>query len=127
MFSTLVSVLQDDTAFEDGSFQGPVYAWEHPEELEKWDPAKPERVRKWKNAPPTLIIHSDKDYRCNVADSFAMVKILHAQGVPTRYLNFSDEGHWVLKPENSLVWHNTVWDWMNRCVSGDLKRGDTKW
>ena len=127
IFDVAIASMQDDVYFGDGPALGPVYPWEQPDELQKWNPARPDLLQKWKHAPPTLVIHSDKDYRCNVADGMAMVKALHAQGVPTRFLNFTDEGHWVLKPENSLVWHNTVWDWVKRCVDGSLKRGDSAW
>lgn len=54
---------------------------------------------------PHSSIHSDKDYRCVVTDGLAAFKTLRYQGVPARYLTFPDENHFVLKPDNSLVWH----------------------
>lgn len=119
--------MQNDLIMDDGIFEGSVYPWINHGALEKWNPARPERICKWKNAPPTLIIHSEKDYRCPFADGIATMHALQGHGVPTRFLTFPDEGHWVLNPENSLVWHQTVWDWIARCVSGKIKRGDTEW
>lgn len=111
----------------DGNFTDAPYPWLRPDSLDKWNPAKPELLRNWIHAPPTLVIHSERDYRCPIVEGIAMVNSLHGLGVPTRFLTFPDEGHWVNKPENSLVWHRTVFDWIKRCVGGDIKRGDTKW
>ena len=44
---------------------------------------------------------------------------LQIQGVPSRLLTFPDEGHWVLQPGNSSLWHNTVMDWLHRWIGGD--------
>lgn len=60
-----------------------------------------------------LVIHSQKDYRCIVSDGLAAFATCQAKGIRSRYLTFPDEGHWVLKPENSLHWHKTVFDWVN--------------
>lgn len=95
--------------------------------LEAYNPARPELLRKWTNAPPTLIIHSEKDYRCPITEGIAAFNTLHAMGVPSRFLTFSDEGHIVEDPENSLQWYRVVFDWVRRCVDGDITRESTKW
>ncbi len=97
-------------------FNGPGFPWNNNENLERWNPARPDLLRNWRHAPPTLVIHSDKDYRCIVTDGLAAFRTLQCFGVKSRYLTFPDEGHWVLKPDNSLAWHNTVFEWMNRWV-----------
>lgn len=61
-----------------------------------------------------LIIHSDLDYRLPVAEGISLFNILQERGVPSRFLNFPDESHWVLKQENSLVWHQQVLGWINK-------------
>jgi acetyl esterase/lipase len=84
--------------------------------MEKWNPARPDLLKNWKHGPPTLFIHSDKDYRCPITDGLAAFKALRCQGVQARFLNFPDENHFVQNPENALVWHKTVFDWMERWV-----------
>jgi pimeloyl-ACP methyl ester carboxylesterase len=63
---------------------------------------------------PTLIIHSQKDYRLDVSQGFELYTALQRQGVPSRFLYFPDEGHWVLKPQNSQLWYETISDWCDR-------------
>ncbi|KAK2605813.1 hypothetical protein QQS21_003767 [Conoideocrella luteorostrata] len=120
-------VLQTDAIYEGGNFEGALYPWQRPKAFERFNPAQPHRLRKWANAPPTLVIHSEKDYRSPITEGIAVFNTLKSLRVPSRFLTFSDEGHWVLDPTNSLAWHETVWDWMRRCVDGEIKRGDTNW
>jgi dipeptidyl aminopeptidase/acylaminoacyl peptidase len=119
--------LQTDWLYEGGSFEGALYPWQRPKAFKRFNPARPDLLRNWKNAPPTLVSHSEKDYRSPITEGIAVFYTLKANRVPSRFLTFPDEGHWVLDPENSLMWHNTVWDWVTRCVNGEIKRGDTKW
>jgi len=63
---------------------------------------------------PTLIIHSQRDYRLDVSQGFELYTALQRRGVPARFLYFPDEGHWVLKPQNSQLWYETVNDWCDR-------------
>jgi dipeptidyl aminopeptidase/acylaminoacyl peptidase len=99
----------------------------HPEghQAEPWRyqnlPADQDPFRKWspmrfiENAKtPTLIIHSQKDYRLDVSQGFELYTALERRGVPARFLYFPDEGHWVLKPQNSQLWYETVADWCDR-------------
>ena len=75
----------------------------------RWDPA--EHFDQWKT--PELIIHSANDFRIAIADGLAAFNVLQARGVESKFLTFPDENHWVLKPENSLVWHKVVLNWIN--------------
>ena len=122
-----MSMLEQDKSIDDGEFGGDPNLWSNFHELHKWDPATPARLRNWKDCPPTIVIHSAKDYRCPTTEGIATFKTLQGLGVPSRFLTFDDEGHWVTKPENSLMWHKEVFGWMRRCVNGDLKRGDNTW
>ena len=63
---------------------------------------------------PTLVIHGALDYRVSEVEGLAMFTALQRRGVPSRLLHFPDENHWVLKPENSVLWHETVLDWLDR-------------
>lgn len=62
---------------------------------------------------PQLVIHNDLDYRLPVSEGITMFNALQLQGVASRFLNFPDENHWVLNRENSLLWHKTIFDWIN--------------
>lgn len=94
----------------------PAYPWDY---FDK--PAKEDSFRRWspmlsiRNAKtPTLIIHSQKDYRLDVSEGFQLFTALQLLGVPSEMLYFPDEGHWVLKPQNSELWYKTVNDWCDR-------------
>lgn len=97
-------------------FGGPGLPWLNAENMDRWNPARPELLRNWRHAPPTLFVHSDRDYRCPLTGGLAAFKALRCQGVAARFLNFSDETHYVQKPENALVWHKTVFEWLERWV-----------
>jgi dipeptidyl aminopeptidase/acylaminoacyl peptidase len=62
---------------------------------------------------PTLVIHGQLDYRLDVSQGFALFTTLQRLGVPSKMLYFPDEGHWVLKPQNSQLWYKTVNDWVD--------------
>jgi len=63
---------------------------------------------------PTLVIHSQKDYRLDVSQGLDLFTTLQRLGVPSKMLYFPDEGHWVLKPQNSQLWYKTVNDWVDQ-------------
>lgn len=71
---------------------------------------------------PTLVIHGEMDYRVPVAQGIVFYEALQAQGVPSRFVYFPDENHWVLKPQNSVFWYGEVRDWLARWV-GDKANG----
>jgi len=62
---------------------------------------------------PTLVVHSQLDYRLDVSEGFQLFDTLQLLGVPSKMLYFPDEGHWVLKPQNSRLWYKTVNDWVD--------------
>ena len=61
---------------------------------------------------PNLIIHNENDFRVPLNQGLALFTTLQRQGVPSKLLIFPDEGHWVLKPQNSALWHQTIFDWL---------------
>jgi dipeptidyl aminopeptidase/acylaminoacyl peptidase len=84
-------------------------------------PAAQDPFRKWspmlaiRNArTPTLVIHSQRDYRLDVSEGLQLFTALQRLNVPSKMLYFPDEGHWVLKPQNSKLWYETVEDWCDR-------------
>jgi dipeptidyl aminopeptidase/acylaminoacyl peptidase len=77
---------------------------------EKWSPHQ--YAKNFKT--PTLVIHGQNDYRYDVSESLQLFTTLQMEGVPSKMLYFPDEGHWVLKPQNSQLWYKTVNDWVDQ-------------
>jgi dipeptidyl aminopeptidase/acylaminoacyl peptidase len=71
-----------------------------------------DHVAKWKT--PMLVIHGARDYRVVESQGMATFTALQRRGIPSRFLYFPDENHWVLKPANSILWHDTVLEWLGR-------------
>jgi len=94
--------------------------WEHNGKTPYQDPASYERfspstrVANWKT--PMLVIHSQKDYRIPIEQGIATFTALQRKGVPSELLVFPDENHWILKPHNSIQWHETVQAWLKRWI-----------
>ena len=84
--------------------------WEVPEAYQKHNPIN--LVKYWKT--PMLVVHGGRDFR--VVDTQGLSSFTAAQrmGVPSQLLHFPDENHWVLKPANSIQWHETVLGWLGR-------------
>jgi dipeptidyl aminopeptidase/acylaminoacyl peptidase len=76
----------------------------------KWSPSLSAKNFK----TPTLVIHSQLDYRLDVSEGFQLFDTLQLLKVPSKMLYFPDEGHWILKPQNSRLWYKTVNDWVDQ-------------
>jgi len=61
---------------------------------------------------PTLVIHNELDFRVPFSEGMQLFTTLQRKGIPSKLLYFPDEGHWVLKPKNSELWHKTVFEWL---------------
>ncbi|MBK9175252.1 MAG: S9 family peptidase [Flavobacteriales bacterium] len=83
---------------------------EHPEKHDAFNPSL--HAKDW--SVPMLVIHGELDYRVPVTQGIAAFTALQEKGVPSRLLRFPDENHWVLKPQNSRQWHDTVFGWLER-------------
>ncbi len=88
--------------------------WVNPEGYRKDSPVN--FVGSWKT--PELVIHGARDYRVVDTQGMGTFNALQRLGIPSRLLYFPDESHWVLKPQNSLQWHQVVLDWMDRWTRG---------
>jgi acylaminoacyl-peptidase len=84
--------------------------WQNPANYERFNPI--DRVADWR--VPMLVIHSAKDYRIPLEQGLAAFTALQLKGIPSEFLTFPDENHWVLKPRNSELWQHTVLDWLGR-------------
>jgi dipeptidyl aminopeptidase/acylaminoacyl peptidase len=93
--------------------------FENPEAHEKHNPAL--HVDKWRT--PMLVIHGALDFRIPESQGLGAFTALQRRGVPSRFVYFPNENHWVLRPANSMFWHETVLDWMSRWT-GEATDGD---
>ncbi len=95
--------------FDEWEHGGHTY-YEAPDEFEKWNPVN--HVAQWQT--PMLVITSEKDFRIPYTQGIAAFTALQRRNIPSEMLVFPDENHWVLKPRNSLQWHETVFAWLDR-------------
>ena len=99
--------------FEEHDMQGT--PWTAPENYKKWSPSTyAAELGKYKT--PTLVVAGERDYRVPYTQSLEFFTALQRQGVPSKLLLFPDEGHWVLKPQNSQLWYKTFLDWLAEYV-----------
>jgi dipeptidyl aminopeptidase/acylaminoacyl peptidase len=84
--------------------------WENPEGYTKHNPI--DLIKNWKT--PTLVIHGGLDYRVVDTQGMSTFTALQRKGVPSRFLYFPDENHWVLKPQNTKLWHQEVLAWIDK-------------
>jgi dipeptidyl aminopeptidase/acylaminoacyl peptidase len=93
--------------FANWEFGGP--PWKKRDVYRKWSPH--EYAQNFKT--PTLVVHGQNDYRLDVSQGFDLFTTLQVLKVPSKMLYFPDEGHWVLKPQNSQLWYQTVNNWVD--------------
>ncbi len=98
--------------FTDWEFKGT--PWTNPQMYARWSPhlaAKNFRT-------PTLVIHGELDYRVPYTEGLQLFTALQRQGVDSKLLVYPDEGHWILKPQNSKLWYDTVMGWFDKHLKG---------
>jgi dipeptidyl aminopeptidase/acylaminoacyl peptidase len=105
--------------FTDWEFKGK--PWTNPAMYEKWSPHK--FAANFKT--PTLVIHGELDYRVPVTEGLQLFTALQAQNVPSRLLYYPDEGHWILKAQNSELWYNTVLGWFDTYLKAKPAAAET--
>jgi dipeptidyl aminopeptidase/acylaminoacyl peptidase len=86
--------------------------WSNPELYAKWSPSS--YIKNFKT--PMLIIHGQKDFRVDLSEGFQLFTALQRMKVPSKFLYFPDEGHLVLKAQNSELWYKTVLDWIAQWI-----------
>jgi dipeptidyl aminopeptidase/acylaminoacyl peptidase len=94
--------------FNDWEFKGTPY--DNRAMYQKWSPHQ--YAKNFKT--PTLVIHGQRDYRLDVSEGFQLFTTLQMEGVPSKMLYFPNEGHWVLQPQNSRLWYETVNAWVDQ-------------
>jgi dipeptidyl aminopeptidase/acylaminoacyl peptidase len=94
--------------FTNAEFQGT--PWSNPQMYERWSPHM--FVKNFKT--PMLVIHGELDYRVPYTEGLQLFTALQLQGVESKLLFYPDEGHWILKPQNSELWYKTVLSWFDK-------------
>jgi dipeptidyl aminopeptidase/acylaminoacyl peptidase len=94
--------------FPEFEFQGT--PWDNPEMYAKWSPHK--FAKNFQT--PTLVTQGEIDFRVPVDQSMQLFTALQRRGVPSKLILFPDEGHWILKPQNSKLWHDAVLNWFDK-------------
>jgi len=94
--------------FPEFEFKGNPY--DNPELYEKWSPSN--SVKNFKT--PTLVVQGELDFRVPIDQGLQLFTALQRRGVPSKMLVFPDEGHWVLKPQNSRLWYTTAGEWFDQ-------------
>ncbi len=82
--------------------------WDNPDMYAKFSPSF--FVKDFKT--PTLVMHGEMDYRVPVGQGMQLFTALQSQKVPSKLVLFPDEGHWILKPQNTVLWYNQFLDWV---------------
>ena len=96
--------------------------WEYDDAY--WNKDQSERAKRtYENSPhrfvdkwdtPILVIHGEKDYRINANQGMGAFNAARMRGIPAELLLFPDENHWVLKPQNGILWQRTFFNWLDK-------------
>jgi len=106
--SRFMSYSTEELFFDEWEHEGTAY--DRPENYEKQNPVN--LVAKWRT--PTLVSHGMQDFRVPFEQGLAAFTALQRRGIPSEFLWFPDENHWILKPRNSVQWHRAVESWLAR-------------
>ena len=101
--------------FNEWEFKGT--PWTNRDLYRKWSP----HLHVTNIKTPTLVVHGQLDYRLDVSEGFQLFTTLQRLKVPSKMLYFPDEGHWVLKPQNSQLWYKTVNGWVDEWTKETAK------
>jgi dipeptidyl aminopeptidase/acylaminoacyl peptidase len=94
--------------FAEWEFKG--NPWDNPKLYKKWSPDQ--FVKNFNT--PTLVIHGELDYRVPIGEGLQLFTALQKRGVESKLIVFPDEGHWILKPQNSEFWYTNVLSWLGK-------------
>ncbi len=92
--------------------------WQSEEIARDYQRFSPHRfVGNWKT--PLLVIHGEKDFRVPITQGMEAFTAAQVQGVPSRFLYFPEAGHWVTKPQDSVLWQRVFFDWLDRTLNAN--------
>ena len=101
-----MGAVTEETWFAEWEFGGPLFS--HPQGYEAFNPAR--HIDQWQT--PMLVVAGQNDFRVPLDQSLSTFHSLQRRGIESQLLYFPDENHWVLKPHNSIQWHDTVNAWL---------------
>ena len=107
--SRMMSYSTEELWFDEWEHNGKTQ-YEDPAAYEKFNPI--DHVKDWR--APMLVVHSDQDFRIPLEQGLGAFTALQRRGIPSEFLRFPDENHWILKPHNSVLWHDTVNAWLKK-------------
>jgi dipeptidyl aminopeptidase/acylaminoacyl peptidase len=96
--------------FTDFDLGGPYWKTPKPKSYSEFSPI--DFVKNWDT--PILVIHNEKDFRVPLGQGMEAFTAARYQNIPARFLYFPDEGHWVTKPQNSVMWQRVFFDWLDK-------------
>ncbi len=102
----------EEIFFVNHDLEGPYWKTPTPKSYELFSPHK--FVKNWNT--PILVIHNDKDFRVPLGEGLQAFSAAQLQGIKSRFLYFADEGHWVTKPQNSLLWQREFYRWLDETL-----------
>ena len=105
---TSMATTTEEVWFNEWDFKG--LPWQS-KDLKDYEKFSPHRYAK-NITTPMLVIHNELDFRVPLGEGMQLFTTLQHRGIPSKFLYFPDEGHWVLKPQNSEMWHRTVFEWL---------------
>lgn len=86
--------------------------WENPSSFDRFSPHH--FVKNWDT--PLLVIHCEKDFRVPIGEGMQAYQAAQLKGIKSRFLYFEDEGHWVTKPQNSILWQREYFRWLKETL-----------
>ncbi len=104
----------EEMFFADHDLGGPYWS---PKAGETWKLDSPHKyVQNWDT--PMLVIHNEQDFRVPFSEGMQAFNAAQMRGVPSKMLTFPDEGHWMSKPQNSVLWQRNFFGWMDKYLKG---------
>jgi dipeptidyl aminopeptidase/acylaminoacyl peptidase len=100
----------EEIFFPTFDLEGPYWQRPRPSSYDEFSPHN--FVDRWDT--PMLVIHGEQDFRVPVTEGMQAFTVLQLKGIESRFLYFPGEGHWVLSPQNSVLWHRVFYDWLGR-------------
>jgi dipeptidyl aminopeptidase/acylaminoacyl peptidase len=100
----------EEIFFPTCDLEGPYWQRPRPSSYDEFSPHS--FVDRWDT--PMLVIHGEQDFRVPVTEGMQAFTALQLKGIESRFLYFPGEGHWVLSPQNSVLWHRVFYDWLGR-------------
>jgi len=102
----------EELFFVEKEMEGPYWKAPKPKSYDLFSPHL--FAKNWDT--PLLVIHNDRDFRVPVTEGIQAFTLAQIKGIPSRFLWFPDEGHWVVKPQNSVLWNRVFFDWLKETL-----------